>query len=51
MLNEPHPGFVNLLFLYEFDYNTELHLGPIRKTNNETEAPVIANGLFSIRLG
>lgn len=31
MLNEPHPGYVNLPSMYEFDYNTELHLGPIRK--------------------
>ncbi|KIJ34283.1 glycoside hydrolase family 5 protein [Sphaerobolus stellatus SS14] len=29
MLNEPHPGYINLPSLYEFDYNTELHLGAI----------------------
>jgi len=44
-------GYVNVPSLYEFECNTELHLGPTPKTNIETEASVIANGLFSICLG
>ncbi|KAF8237581.1 glycoside hydrolase family 5 protein [Tricholoma matsutake] len=29
MLNEPHPGYINVQSLHSFNYNTDLHLGPI----------------------
>ncbi|KAI0245249.1 glycoside hydrolase family 5 protein, partial [Lactifluus subvellereus] len=29
MMNEPHRGYIDLPSLYEFDYNTDLHLGDI----------------------
>ena len=31
MINEPHPGYVGLISLNAFDYNTDLHLSHIRK--------------------
>lgn len=30
-MNEPHRGYVELQSLHEFDYNTDLHLGHVRK--------------------
>lgn len=30
-MNEPHRGYVDLPSLYEFDYNTDLHLSATRK--------------------
>ncbi|KAF9452093.1 glycoside hydrolase family 5 protein [Macrolepiota fuliginosa MF-IS2] len=29
MINEPHRGYIDLQSMYSFDYNTDLHLGPI----------------------
>ncbi|KAI0293137.1 glycoside hydrolase family 5 protein [Multifurca ochricompacta] len=29
MMNEPHPGYVDLPSLHGFDYNTDLHLGDV----------------------
>ncbi|TFK69843.1 glycoside hydrolase [Pluteus cervinus] len=29
MMNEPHPGYIRLQSLHSFDYNINLHLGPI----------------------
>ncbi|KAF9255450.1 glycoside hydrolase family 5 protein [Marasmius fiardii PR-910] len=29
MMNEPHRGYIDLKSLHSFDYNTDLHLGPI----------------------
>lgn len=31
MMNEPHFGYIGHLSLHEFDYNTHLHLGDMRK--------------------
>jgi hypothetical protein len=33
MMNEPHPGYINVQSLHSFNYNTDLHLGPIREPN------------------
>lgn len=30
-MNEPHRGYVELQSLHAFDYNTDLHLGHVRK--------------------
>lgn len=32
MLNEPHPGYINLGSLYSYNYNTDLHLSYIRQS-------------------
>jgi hypothetical protein len=32
-MNEPHPGYINVQSLHSFNYNTDLHLGPIRERN------------------
>jgi hypothetical protein len=32
MMNEPHPGYIDLDSLYSFDYNTNLHLREIRES-------------------
>ena len=29
-MNEPHRGYVDLQSMHGFDYNTDLHLGPVR---------------------
>ena len=30
-MNEPHRGYIDLQSMHAFDYNTDLHLGPVRK--------------------
>src|ERR1700761_1756079 len=32
MINEPHRGYIDLHSMHGFDYNTDLHLGPIRSS-------------------
>lgn len=31
MMNEPHRGYIELQSMHAFDYNTDLHLGHVRK--------------------
>jgi hypothetical protein len=31
MLNEPHPGYIDLPSLHSFNYNTDLHLSHMRE--------------------
>ena len=31
IMNEPHRGYIDLQSMHAFDYNTDLHLGPVRK--------------------
>lgn len=30
IMNEPHRGYIDLQNMHAFDYNTDLHLGPVR---------------------
>ena len=30
-MNEPHRGYIEVPSMYAWDYNTDLHLGPVRK--------------------
>ena len=31
IMNEPHRGYIDLQSMHAFDYNTDLHLGHVRK--------------------
>lgn len=35
-MNEPHRGYVEMHSMHAFDYNTDLHLGPIRTYAHHT---------------
>lgn len=55
-MNEPHRGYVELQSMYAWDYNTDLHLGPIRKQlpfyyKAHNLPRIIASALHSFTLG
>jgi len=43
MINEPHPGYINLSSLHSFNYNTDLHLSHIRMSPCTITAASIAS--------
>jgi hypothetical protein len=49
MMNEPHRGYIQIPSLHAFDYNTDLHLSHVRKSNSLTTHASL-NSLRSFRL-
>lgn len=45
-MNEPHRGYVELYSMHAFDYNTDLHLGHVRKCDHRAGFRSLADTVF-----